>query len=94
MRILQMLKSIPKQQDAESELTPLTTVWGESLVNDIENVLTEYPRPQFVRADYTSLNGVWNYAITSSREEEKSDNCKSGIVSVVFVGKYDSSRVN
>lgn len=33
---------------------------------DKDNVLTEYPRPQFVRDSYICLNGVWNYAINQS----------------------------
>lgn len=28
------------------------------------NALVEYPRPQFVRADWLNLNGLWDFAIT------------------------------
>ncbi len=43
----------------------LTTVWGEQiLAEQTEVVLTEYPRPQMVRKNYTILNGMWKYAIT------------------------------
>ena len=42
----------------------LMTVWGEHL--DCTKVLEEYPRPQMVRSNYTILNGMWNYAFTSS----------------------------
>ena len=31
-----------------------------------EMPLAEYPRPQLRRADYTILNGAWEYAITDS----------------------------
>lgn len=41
----------------------LTTVWGEQL--DPEKVLTEYPRPQLKRDNFTILNGYWNYCISS-----------------------------
>lgn len=32
----------------------------------MQKPLSEYPRPQLVRASYLSLNGEWEYAITSS----------------------------
>ena len=41
----------------------LYTVWGEHL--NSERVLTEYPRPQLKRENYTILNGYWNYSISS-----------------------------
>lgn len=40
----------------------LYTVWGENINPD--NVLSEYPRPQLRRSNYTILNGYWNYNIT------------------------------
>lgn len=42
----------------------LYTVWGEAI--DADQVLTEYPRPQLRRDNYTILNGYWDYCITSS----------------------------
>lgn len=43
----------------------LMTIWGEQMMEDQpEQVLTEYPRPQMVRKNYTILNGMWNYAFT------------------------------
>lgn len=39
----------------------LSTKWSKSI--DRENPLPEYPRPQFVRDSYISLNGTWNYTI-------------------------------
>ena len=42
----------------------MLTKWGAAL--DRENILTEYPRPQFKRNNCMILNGVWEYAITSA----------------------------
>lgn len=38
----------------------LLTKWGKRL--DKNNPLSEYPRPQFVRDSYISLNGMWKCA--------------------------------
>jgi hypothetical protein len=40
----------------------LMTPWAEKV--DPANPLPEYPRPQMVRKDWTSLNGLWDYAVT------------------------------
>ncbi|MCX6328496.1 MAG: beta-galactosidase [Bacteroidia bacterium] len=44
----------------------IMTQWAEK-VNPL-NPLPEYPRPQMVRSEWKSLNGLWDYAITSSGE--------------------------
>ena len=33
-----------------------------------KNPLSEYPRPQFVRESYISLNGYWDYAFSDSHD--------------------------
>lgn len=44
----------------------LMTKWGERIAQEqTEIVLTEYPRPQMARKNYTILNGIWKYAITN-----------------------------
>ena len=45
---------------------PLTTPWTRQ-VNPAAP-LPEYPRPQLVRADWTNLNGLWDYAIRPASE--------------------------
>ncbi len=47
-----------KQKDA-----PIQTRWAKELT--VENAWTEYPRPQLVRDQWTNLNGLWEYAVTS-----------------------------
>ena len=46
---------------------PLFTVWGEKV--DPSSPWPEYPRPQLVREEWMSLNGLWNYAICGKEEE-------------------------
>jgi len=41
----------------------MMTPWGEKVTS--ENCWREYPRPQLVRANWTCLNGDWDYAVTS-----------------------------
>ena len=42
---------------------PLMTQWGEKVTPD--NAWRGYPRPQMVRENWTNLNGLWDYAVTS-----------------------------
>ena len=44
-------------------LAELLTPWGENVAS--ENAWRDYPRPQMVRAEWTCLNGSWDYAVTS-----------------------------
>ncbi len=47
----------------------LMTAWGESIEsNQLETVLTEYPRPQMARRNYTILNGIWKYAFSQNAD--------------------------
>jgi len=62
MDIKNALQSIIRSHEKDV-LKPLYTTWGENL--DTEHVWEEYPRPQMVRTNYTILNGLWDYAITS-----------------------------
>jgi len=45
---------------------PLTTPWTADVHAD--RAWPEYPRPQMVRAQWTNLNGLWDYAIRAKDE--------------------------
>jgi len=54
----------PEWKPAEN---PLFTVWGETL--DPAAPWPEYPRPGLERAEWMSLNGLWDYAICGNEED-------------------------
>lgn len=64
MNLKDAFKSIIKPHE-EDKLIPLSTPFGEKL--DPQKVLPEYPRPQMQRDSFISLNGYWDYAITSGK---------------------------
>lgn len=48
-------------------MNKLYTPWGQKL--DRNAPLPEYPRPQFRRASFLNLNGVWRYAMRADGDE-------------------------
>ncbi len=75
MNLDQLKTALPRKADTYRPEAKLFTRWGKALKKKIEEglepeetiVLPEYPRPQLVRRNcHVSLNGWWDYAITSS----------------------------
>lgn len=66
----------------------LLTKWSKNF--DRENPLPEYPRPQFVRDSYLSLNGSWHYEV---RENEKIPDRILGNITVPFSPETELSGV-
>lgn len=63
MNLSDAFKSIIKPHQ-DDRLISLSTPFGENLRSD--KVLPEYPRPQMQRDSFISLNGYWDYAITTN----------------------------
>lgn len=67
-----LIKIVANDAQAQENwsIKPVTiqTRWSKNVSPN--NVLKEYPRPQLVRSDWTNLNGLWNYTITSKSESQ------------------------
>jgi hypothetical protein len=50
-------------QDWKIQPVAIQSRWAKDV--SPTNALKEYPRPQMVRANWTNLNGLWDYAITA-----------------------------
>ena len=68
----------------------LTTVWGEQL--DQNKPLPEYPRMQMKRNSYTNLNGLWEYQITSRKDEPDPDQWKQIVVPFALGTKLSGTK--
>lgn len=66
--VLFMLTASIFAAEVRSQEVHLLTRWAADVSPD--NVLPEYPRPQMVREQWLSLNGLWEYALTSRTAEQ------------------------
>ena len=64
MRLKDAIASLQLGRKKKPELRTLCTIWSEQADDGPLAVpLPEYPRPQMKRADWTCLNGWWEYGI-------------------------------
>ena len=87
MKVKEMLEALQLKKK-NTGTKQLKTIWEEQL--DKNHVLEEYPRPQMVRDNYTILNGIYQYAITSSSEMPV---CYDGEILVPFSPEAELSGV-
>ena len=87
MMIKQMLEALQLNRK-NTGTKQLKTIWGEQF--DKNHVLEEYPRPQMVRDNYTILNGIYQYAFTSSSQMPE---CYDGEILVPFSPETEMSGV-
>ena len=72
MRLKDAIASLQLGRKKKPELKALCTIWSEQADDGPLAVpLPEYPRPQMKRADWTCLNGWWEYGICSAGEAGK-----------------------
>lgn len=67
----------------------LLTKWSRNI--DREHPLSEYPRPQFVRDSYISLNGTWDYSI---RQTDNMPSVYTAQITVPFSPESELSGVS
>ncbi len=66
--IILLLSGLCQAADWTPASGSLTTPWTDHVSPD--QVWQEYPRPQMVRAHWTNLNGLWEYAIVSKEAKQ------------------------
>ena len=72
MRLKDAIASLQLGRKKKPELKALCTIWSEQADDGPLAVpLPEYPRPQMKRADWTCLNGWWEYGICPAGEAGK-----------------------
>ncbi len=72
MRVKDAVKSLQLGRKKDPEIRELSTIWSEQAQDGPEAVpLADYPRPQMRRADWTCLNGWWEYGFCPAIEAEK-----------------------
>ncbi len=64
-----MAAAAPRVRVPEA-LRPLLTPWGEGL--DFTHILAEHPHPQFERASFLTINGLWDFSLIDAGEEAAS----------------------
>src|SRR6185437_4870127 len=66
----------------QMQSAPLMTDWAQQV--DTNSPLPEYPRPQMVRSNWLSLNGIWQFQAGSSNDAVPINQTLSGQILVPF----------
>ena len=96
MRLKDAITSLQLGRKKNPERRNLCTIWSEQADDGPQAVpLPEYPRPQMRRADWTCLNGWWEYGfVTGSLSNAGADLSPDGQILVPFSPETARSGVN
>ena len=96
MRLKDAITSLQLGRKKNPERRNLCTIWSEQADDGPQAVpLPEYPRPQMRRADWTCLNGWWEYGfVTGSLSNAGADLFPDGQILVPFSPETARSGVN
>lgn len=72
MRLFDALSAMKTSGSGGSQIQKLSTVWSEQI--NPNNILQEYPRPQFRRDNWICLNGPWDYTFTKNKRRPDKPN--------------------
>ena len=64
------------------QYAPIVTGWAQLV--DTNNPLPEYPRPQMVRTNWLSLNGIWQFQAGATNDPVPTNHVLSGDILVPF----------
>lgn len=93
MRLKDAISSLQLGRKKKPELRTLCTVWSEQADDGPQALpLSEYPRPQMRRGDWTCLNGWWQYGICPSGQVGKNEE-PDGSILVPFSPETSRSGV-
>ncbi|WP_220463939.1 glycoside hydrolase family 2 protein [Adhaeribacter radiodurans] len=89
--VFQVNNSNAQQSNWQPAGTKIRTPWAEKV--NPTNPLPEYPRPQMVRENWQSLNGLWDYALQPKAQEASRPTAFNGKILVPFAVESSLSGV-
>src|SRR3712207_1495919 len=89
--VFEVNTSIAQQSNWQPVGNKIRTPWAEKV--NSSNPLPEYPRPQMVRENWQTLNGLWDYALQPKSQEATRPTSFNGKILVPFAVESSLSGV-